>query len=84
MQTQEKPLNIVFPNDSALEICELAPIGKAMLMCELIDEVIEKIDGLPVLDLSATTTQWLKSVTTREALQIIENLSLMLMSEVKK
>lgn len=84
MQTQEKRLNVVVPHDSALEICELPAISKAMLICELIDEVIERIDGFPALDLSATTTQWLKSITTRESLQVIENLALQLISEVKR
>lgn len=78
----QSPLAVVVPRDSADEIAELAPISKAMLICELIDEVIERVDGFPALNLSATTTQWLKAVNTREALQIIENLALMLMSEV--
>jgi hypothetical protein len=84
MQTQENRLRVIVPNDCAQEIFDLPPISKAMLVCELIDEVIDKVDGIPVLDLSATTTQWLKAVTVRESLQIIENLALMLMSEVKK
>lgn len=84
MQTQEKRLTVVLPQDCAVEVIELAPIGKAMLMCELVDEVIEKIDGFPALDLSASTTQWLKSLTTREALQVIENLALQLMGDIQK
>ncbi|OIP78245.1 MAG: hypothetical protein AUK48_02105 [Oscillatoriales cyanobacterium CG2_30_44_21] len=84
MQTQENRLRVIIPNDCAQEFFDLPPISKAMLVCELIDEVIDKVDGIPVLDLSATTTQWLKAVTLRESLQIIENLALMLMSEVKK
>ncbi len=81
--TDIKRLNVV-PHDSALELCELPAISKAMLICELIDDVIEKLDGFPVLDLSATTTQWLKATNSRETLQIIENLALMLMSEVQE
>ncbi len=81
--TDIKRLNVV-PHDSALELCELPAISKAMLICELIDDVIDKLDGFPVLDLSASTTQWLKAVTTRETLQIIESLALMLMSDVDK
>ncbi|PZU92564.1 MAG: hypothetical protein DCE90_17945 [Pseudanabaena sp.] len=84
MQTQKNRLKVIIPNDCAQEVFDLPAISKAMLVCELIDDVIDKIDGLPVLNLSATTTQWLKAITTREALQIIENLSLQLMSEVQK
>ena len=82
--TTQNLLAVVVPRDSADEIAELSPISKAMLICELIDEVIERIDGFPALKLSATTTQWLKAVNTRESLQIIENLALMLMSEVNQ
>lgn len=82
MQTQENRLKVIIPNDCAQEVFDLPAISKAMLISELIEEVIERIDGFPALNLSATTTQWLKAVTTRESLQIIENLSLQLMSEV--
>ena len=82
--TPEKRLSICLPQEVAAEICQLSPIAKALLLVESSDQVLETIDGFLVLDLSATTTQWLKSLTTIQTLQLVENLSLMLMSEVQK
>ncbi len=82
--TTEKCLAVGLPHEVAMEISELPSIGKSLLMHELSDRVLEAMDGLLILDLSATTTQWLKSLTTLETLQLVQNLSLMLMSEVKR
>ena len=51
---------------------------------DIADEINESIEAFPDLNLSATTTQWLKALNTREACQLIENLSLQIMNEVKK
>jgi len=77
-----KRLAIVLPTDVADEICEQTPSAKGLLLLELADDVVEKLDGFPDLCFSATTTQWLKSLGKREQLQLIENLALMLMSEL--
>lgn len=77
-----KRLSVVLPRDIADEICELPPIAKAMLLVEQSDEVLEAIEGFTILDLSASTTQWLKAIGKRDRLQLIENLALQLMSEV--
>lgn len=79
-----KRLSDVLPKDIADEICELPTEAKAMLMLETADDILEKLDGFPSLMISNTTTQWLKSLGQREQLQLIKNLALMLMSEVKK
>jgi hypothetical protein len=79
-----KRLSVVLPKDIADEICELPTEAKAMLMLETADDILEKLDGFPSLMISNTTTQWLKSLDMRSQLQLIENLALMLMSEVKK
>ena len=79
-----KRLSVVLPKDIADEICELPTQSKAMLMLETADDILEKLDGFPSLMLSNTTTQWLKSLSQREQLQLIENLALMLTSEVKQ
>jgi hypothetical protein len=73
-----------FPLDVAKEILALSPSAKALLMNELTDEIAEKIDGFEVPNLSATTTQWLKSLTVSEALAIITGLSSQLFLEVTK
>jgi hypothetical protein len=78
-----KRLSVVVPRDIADEICELPTIGKATLLMETIDDLIEKLDEFPELLLSATTTQWVRSLNIREQLQLCENLSLMLMTEIK-
>jgi hypothetical protein len=78
-----KRLAVVLPKDIADEICELPTESKAMLLLETADDIFEKLDGFPSLMISNTTTQWLKSLGQREQLQLIENLALMLMSEVK-
>ena len=80
----ETRLSIPLPKHVAAEICNLPTVSKAMLLVELAEEVLETIDGFPVLALSATSTQWLKALPTCHRLQTIENLALMLISEVKK
>lgn len=77
-----KRLSVVLPRDIADEICDQPTAAKAMLMVEIADDILEKLEGFPSLMLSATTTQWLQSLNTREQLQIIENLALQIMSEV--
>jgi hypothetical protein len=72
------------PHDIALEICELSPSAKALLMNELTDEIAEKIEGFEVPNLSATTTQWLKALSVAEALKIIQELSIQLLLDVNK
>lgn len=79
-----KRLSVVLPKDIADEICELPTQSKAMLLIETADDILEKLDGFPALMLSNTTTQWLRSLGMREQLQLIENLTLMLISEVKQ
>ncbi len=78
-----KRLSVVLPKDIADEICELPTEAKAILLLETADDILEKLDGFPALMLSNTTTQWLRSLGKRDQLQLIENLALMLMSEVK-
>lgn len=70
-----KRLSVVLPRDIADEICELTPIAKAMLLVEQSDEVLEALDGFPILHLSASTTQWLKALSILESLQLIQALS---------
>jgi hypothetical protein len=82
--TTTQRLSAALPPDVAEEICQLSPNAKALLMNELTDEIAEKIEGFDVPNLSATSTQWLKSLTVRESLQVVENLSLQLMTEVKR
>lgn len=77
-----KRLSVVLPRDIADEICELPQIAKAMLLVETADDVLEQMEGFPAYTLSATTTQWLKAINKRDRLQIIENLSVQLMSDV--
>lgn len=82
MPIQEKnQLSQVFPIDVADEICGLSPVSKAMLMYELADDLSEKLDGFPD-QFSATTTQWLKALSMKESIQVIENLAQMLKVEL--
>lgn len=50
---------------------------------ETADDLLEKLEGFPQLMLSATTTQWVKSLDMRSQLRLIEDLAFMLMSEIK-
>jgi hypothetical protein len=92
MQTTDRPhhtqrvqrLSLVLPRAVADEICDMPTCAKARLLGDLAQEVIESIEEYPALDLSATSSQWLKSLTTRQACQVLENLALMLISEVSK
>ena len=77
-----KRLSLILPADVADEICEEPTAAKAMLLLQTIDDVLEKMDRFPELLLSATTTQWLSSLSTIHQLQLIENLALMIMSEL--
>ncbi|MBD2152385.1 hypothetical protein H6F44_20020 [Pseudanabaena sp. FACHB-1277] len=77
-----KRLSLIVPQDVAEEICDQPTPAKAMLLAQLGEEVLERFEAYPYLLLSATTTQWLKALTLRQTLQFIENLSLMLMSEL--
>jgi len=70
-----KRLALILPTDVADEICEEPTAAKAMLLLQTIDDVLEKMDGFPHLLLSATTTQWLSSLSTIHQLQLIENLA---------
>jgi hypothetical protein len=81
-QERVKRLALVLPTDIADEICDQPTAAKAMLLLEVADELLEKLDGFPSLMLSATTTQWVKSLGKREQCQLIENLALMLMCEL--
>ncbi len=81
-QERVKRLALVLPVDIADEICDQPTAAKAMLLLETADDLLEKLDGFPSLMISATTTQWLKNLGKREQLQLIENLALMLMSEI--
>jgi hypothetical protein len=81
---QVKRLSVVLPTDISDEICGQTTPAKAMLLILTAEDVLEKIEGFPDVNLSATTTQWLRSINILEQLQLIENLALMLMSEVKK
>ncbi len=77
-------LSIPLPKDVAAEICNLPTESKSMLLSELAEDVLEAVDGFPSLALSATSTQWLKSLTTCDRLKTIESLSVMIISEVEK
>lgn len=72
------------PSDVTAEIIELPTISKALLLNEMSSEILEAIDGFEILDLSATTTQWLKSLTICESLIIVQLLARMISDEVKK
>jgi hypothetical protein len=73
-----------FPLPVLKEILSISPSAKALLMNELTDEVAERIEGFEVPNLSATSTQWLKSLNTRETLAIIKELCEQLLLEVTK
>jgi len=77
-----KRLSVVLPTDIADEICDQPTEAKLMLLLETADDLLEKVDGFPSLLISATTTQWLRSLGKREQLQLIENLALMVMNEI--
>ncbi|MDX2254695.1 MAG: hypothetical protein NW214_04185 [Pseudanabaenaceae cyanobacterium bins.39] len=77
-------LSLVLPRDVADEICDLPTCSKARLLGELSEEVLEQIEQYPSLMLSATTTQWLKSLTLSQTCQVLENLALMLINEVSQ
>ena len=79
-----KRLSLILPTDIADEICDQPTAAKAMLLIEQAEDVLEKLDGFEPLLLSATTTQWVRSLTTIQQMQLIENLALMLISEVNK
>ena len=70
-----------FPKEVAEELVLLSPVSKARLLLDLGDEITEKIDGFPET-LSATTMQWLKSLTTKEAIHTIQDLATLLINEV--
>lgn len=70
------------PHDVAEEILTLSTASKAMLLLEIADEVNEKLPEFPCLDLSATSTQWLKSLSTIESLQLIQSLSQSMLLEI--
>ena len=72
------------PSDVTAEITELPTISKALLLNEIASEVLEAIDGFEILSLSATTTQWLKSLTVRESLLLVQSLAQSISDEVKK
>lgn len=90
MQTETRPhhsdrlkrLSLILPIAIADEICEQPTAAKAMILIEQAEDVLDQNHGFPELLLSATTTQWLSSLGIREQLQLCENLSLMLISEV--
>jgi len=63
------------PRDVVEEILTLSTASKAMLMLELTDEVNERLPEFPALNLSATSTQWLKALSIVESLQLIQSLS---------
>jgi len=59
----------------ANEVFGLDLTPKAMLLNELTDSVLETQEGLKILNLSSDATQWVKSLTTSEALTIIQCLA---------
>lgn len=81
-QERVKRLALVLPTSIADEICDQPSAAKAMLLLETADDLLEKLDGFPSLMLSNTTTQWLKSLGKLEQLRLIENLAIMLQSEL--
>jgi len=81
MQDTKNNLKELFPSEVADEICGLTPVSKAMLMYELSDDISEKIEGFPD-QFSATTTQWLKALSLKESVQVIENLAHLLKIEL--
>ncbi|MFM7888681.1 MAG: hypothetical protein ACKPCM_18765 [Pseudanabaena sp.] len=70
------------PNDVAEEILGLTTSSKAMLLLEIADEVNEKLPEFPALNLSATSTQWLKALSIIESLQLIQSLSQAMLLEI--
>lgn len=70
------------PHDVAEEILSLTTSSKGMLLVELTDEVNEKLDGFPDLNLSATSTQWLKALSIVESLQLIQSLAQSMLLEI--
>lgn len=63
------------PYDVAEEVLSLSTASKAMLLLEIADEVNERLPEFPDLNLSATSTQWLKALSIIESLQLIQSLS---------
>jgi hypothetical protein len=77
-----KRLSLILPTAIADEICEQPTAAKAMILIEQAEDVLEKLDGFPSLLLSATTTQWLKSLSKIEQLELIENLAAMIQTDL--
>lgn len=70
------------PHDVAEEVLNLTTASKAMLLMELADEVNERLPEFPDLNLSATSTQWLRSLSIIESLQLIRVLSQSMLLEI--
>jgi len=62
------------PRDAIKEIESLEPLSKALLLFELAEEILEATDGLFKLEVSATTTQNIKSLTPYPTCQVAEYL----------
>jgi len=72
MQLQE-----IFPKQIADEITALTPATKAVVIWQLAEEVIDKMPDFAD-QISATTMQRLKALTTKQAIHTINHLSAML------
>lgn len=59
----------------ASEIFSLGKKQTSMLLSELTEIVAQSQEGLEILELSADATQWLKALTTIDALSMIQVLS---------
>ncbi len=70
------------PSDVAEEVLSLSTASKAMLLLEIADEVNERLPEFPDLNLSATSTQWLKALSILESLQLIQSLSQSMLLEL--
>lgn len=71
-------LQQIFPRDVADEIEAFTPATKAMVIWQLADEVSDKMPAFAD-DISASTMQWLSSLTTKQAIHTINHLSTMLL-----
>ncbi len=76
--TTSQSLAEYLPRDVIKEIDSLEPISKAILLVELTEEILENQDGFLELQLSATSTQNIKALTTHQTLELSEYLCLSL------
>lgn len=76
------PLASTLPRDVIQEIDTLDNLPKAILLGEMVDEIIESTDGFLHCPLSATSTQNLKALTTLERLKLSQHLCSSLINDL--